>query len=166
MVRPLALALAAALLLPCGAFAEPPRAPEAVLSAASLWLVDDWGFEERIDHPDHGPGLARGRLEFRADATMEMTAGFTPCGHSEPPPDLTFRMTAGWWIENASDLGMRVRLEEVMVSEGGEAPRPGDLVTEVMNLNIGRDGSLSDVDDGLTWRRRDQPTSPPPPPSP
>jgi hypothetical protein len=75
-------------------------------------------------------------------------------------------MTAGWWIENASDLGMRVRLEEVMVSEGGEAPRPGDLVTEVMNLNIGRDGSLSDVDDGLTWRRRDQPTSPPPRPSP
>ena len=154
MFRPVALVLAAALLVPCSGSAEPPRASEAVLAAASHWIEGDWAFEEWIDNPDHGSGLARATLRFRADGTMELAADFVPGDGSVPPDDLAFRMTGTWWVEDASHLDMRVHLEDVLIFEGRAAPRLDDLETNVMNLVIEPDGSLTDIDDGITWSRR------------
>ncbi len=152
MFRPIALVLA--LLLPGATWAEPPSTPPEILAEASAWLVGDWTYEARVDLPDLGPGLTRMALEFRADGTMEMTGSFTPDGAAEPVPELSGLMTATWWMELADTLGIRVRLEEVMVTEGDAPPRPGDLVIEVMNLNIRPDGTLYDVDDGIAWQRQ------------
>lgn len=153
MVRP--LLLAAALLLPGPLAAEepPPPTPE-VLAQASDWLLGRWTYEERVDLPGVGRGLARAVMEFRADGTMAMTGTFTPEGAHEPDPRLGGRMTATWWIEQADPLGLRVRLEEVTVTEGEAPPRPGGLAIEVMNLQIRPDGTLYDFDDGIGWRRQ------------
>jgi hypothetical protein len=152
MFRPLYLALA--LLLPGGVNADQPPAASETLAQASSWLVGRWITSDDERLPGAGRGTMNGVMEVRADGTLLITGEFWPEGASHPRADLGGGMTATWRMEDAEPNRLRLRLDDIWVTEGDAAPRPGGTHLQVMDLGIQPDGSLYDIEGQFHWQRQ------------
>jgi hypothetical protein len=150
MLRPLALL---AVLLPVPARAEAPATPPAGLAEASAWLTGRWTYEGEIEVPGQGPARILLVLEIRTDGTLETTQEITLASASAPDAALGGRLTAGWRVESASPTGLRLTLEDALMSRGGGEPQPPDPAIEAMTFTVEPDGTLLDADLGIPWRR-------------
>ena len=133
--------------------AEPSLLPPAGIAEASAWLTGRWTYEGDIEVPGQGPASILLALEFRPDGTLETTQEITLADASAPDAALGGRLTAGWRLESVGATGLRVALEDALMSRGEEEPRPPDPPIEAMIFTVEPDGTLLDADLGVPWRR-------------